>query len=145
MCRCLCGALVGMACEEKAAPHWRPAFPEAPRQRWGRHPHRPSQPCSDSSDNGAPWFIASVECGKRAAFFRLCHYPSLSQFQQGFWGLEGCCYLIGVLLFSFRNGSALISIYAVLSVCPEHREYPEDTIPVLAEGIFKGATFLRNH
>lgn len=31
-----CGALVGMAYEKKVAPHWRPAFPEDPCQRWGR-------------------------------------------------------------------------------------------------------------
>lgn len=37
-----------------------------------------TQPCSDSSDNGTLQFMACVECGKRAAFFRPCHCLSLS-------------------------------------------------------------------
>lgn len=94
-----------------------------PGQQWGRRGgcHCPIQPSSNSSDNDTPWFLTCVECGKRAALFRPCHYLSLPQFQLGFWGLQSHCYLIESFHFHFVMDQHSL----IFMLCPQHAQTTE--------------------
>ena len=104
-------------------------FPEYPGQRWGTLGgcQGPLPPASDSADNATPASVPELSVGRKLLFSgRVTAFPCHSSSKP-----SGACRVTarGVFPFSFPNRLALINIYAAPPVCPDHREYPEDTIP----------------